>query len=49
MPESSRHMAILLGIAALYDVAERAGKQLLSPSLELRALLALLHTLVLSV
>ena len=45
MPESSRHTAILLGIAALYDVAERAGKEPLSPSLELRALLALLHTL----
>jgi len=45
MPESSRHTAILLGVAALYDVAERAGKQPLSPSLELRALLALLHTL----
>ena len=45
MPESSRHAAILLDIAALYDVAERAGKQPLSSSLELRALLALLHTL----
>jgi hypothetical protein len=26
MPESSRHTVLQFGIAALYDVAERAGK-----------------------
>lgn len=43
MPESPRHTAILLGIAALYEFADMARKGPLPPLFELRALLALLH------
>lgn len=45
MPDSSRHIAIMLAIAALDETADRAHNEVLTPTLELRALLALLHTL----
>lgn len=35
--------AVVLGIAALYDIADEAGKGPIKPSLELRALLALMY------
>ena len=44
MHDSVRHRATLLALAALYEVAEAAGDGPITPTLPVRAVLALLHT-----